>query len=109
MSSGQIMSSDPQRSMVDVTTSIDQDEASVLQLQVLMLLRHHFNSSFFYFSQTHVARNMRLLMATVECAAPFAHILSAMPVGGDDGDDAGIRGKGNSELAVDHMRFNVSW
>jgi hypothetical protein len=51
-------------------------------------------------------------MATVECAAPFAHILqvSAVPVAGGDGeDDAGGGGKGGSGLAVDRLRLNVSW
>jgi hypothetical protein len=92
---------------------IEGDEAMVLNLQVLMQLlasrrrrcRRHLAPF-----QTHVARNIRLLMATVDTAAPFARIMEAsiIPVGDVDGDgDAGA--KGIDAFALNRVMLSVSW
>jgi hypothetical protein len=57
-----------------------------------------------------VARNIRLLMATVDTAAAFARIIEAsiIPMGDVDGDgDAGV--KGIDAFALNRVMLSVSW
>jgi hypothetical protein len=89
---------------------IEGDEAMVLNLQVLMPLLASRRRRHLAPFQTHVARNIRLLMATVDTAAPFARIMEAsiIPVGDVDGDgDAGA--KGIDAFALNRVMLSVSW
>ena len=59
-----------------------------------------------------MARNIRLLMALVECAAPFAHVMGVEvvePVGEDTHDGVEEVPGESSGTTENRVLLNVSW